>query len=132
MKTFPFVTANLAIKTFRIIVGLLLVAHGVARLYNGTVNDFGGFLETKGFPVGVGIAWMLTIVEIAGGLLIAAGFMVKWLCLWFMIELLAGIILVHAQHGWFVVGPSLNGVEYSVLLIFSLWVIAAFHNRKAL
>ena len=129
MKAFPFITGKLAIKIFRISVALLLVAHGVARTSLGTVADFGGFLESKGFPAGVAIAWILTIVEIAGGLALAAGFLVKWLCLWFIVELLMGIILVHSQNGWFVVGASLNGVEYSVLLIFSLWLIATLHSQ---
>jgi uncharacterized membrane protein YphA (DoxX/SURF4 family) len=60
------------------------------------VADFGGFLESKGFLAGVAIAWILTIVEISSGLALAAGFLVTWLCWWFIIELLMGIILVHS------------------------------------
>jgi putative oxidoreductase len=37
--------------------------------------------------------------------------------LWFIFVLIMGIILVHFQNGWFVVGHGQNGVEYSVLLI---------------
>ncbi len=36
---------------------------------------------------------------------------------------LAGIVLVHAREGWFVVGHGRNGMEFSVLLIVSLLVI---------
>jgi putative oxidoreductase len=37
--------------------------------------------------------------------------------------LIMGIILVHFQEGWFVVGGGRNGVEYNFLLIFVLLAI---------
>jgi putative oxidoreductase len=41
-----------------------------------------------------------------------------------------GIVLVHAQNGWFVVGPSTGGVEYSILLLLALIVIASREGKK--
>ncbi|MDT9170959.1 hypothetical protein, partial [Escherichia coli] len=38
-------------------------------------------------------------------------------CIFFAVELLFGIILVHYQNGWFVVGHTLGGMEYNVLMI---------------
>lgn len=112
------------LAALRIVAALLLVIHGVARASLGIVDDFGGFLEMVGFPFGVAIAWAITITEIAGGLLLALGRWVQWLALYFAGQLVMGIILVHAQDGWFVVGAGRNGVEYSVLLIFVLLVLA--------
>jgi putative oxidoreductase len=37
--------------------------------------------------------------------------------------LIMGIILVHFQEGWFVVGGGRNGMEYNFLLIIVLLVI---------
>jgi len=54
----------------------------------------------------------------------AAGYFVRWIAAIFIIEHCFGIILVHAFNGWFVVGHQVGGVEYSVLIIFSLLVIA--------
>jgi putative oxidoreductase len=129
MKQFPFISQRHILIIFRIVVSLMLVAHGIMRLSAGTVNGFGGFLNSKGFMIGIAIAWFFTIFEIVGGLLMAAGYFVKWIAAVFMVEIFMGIILVHAQHGWFVVGHSLNGVEFSVLLIFSLLLIAG-SNRS--
>lgn len=44
-----------------------------------------------------------------------------------------GIVLVHAPHGWFVVGAGRNGMEYSVLLIVCLLLLAlqAWPRREA-
>ena len=79
--------------------------------------------------IGAAIAWFLTIFEIVGGLIMAAGYFVKWIAAIFMIEIAMGIILVHAKNGWFVVGHQSGGVEYSVLILFSLLVIAASGKR---
>ncbi len=129
MQRFPFITVSQMLIIFRIVVALLLVAHGVMRLSAGTVNGFGEFLNSKGFLIGPAIAWFLTLFEIVGGLILAAGYFVKWIAAVFIIEIAMGIILVHAKNGWFVVGAQLNGVEYSVLLIFSLLLIAASGKR---
>ena len=42
----------------------------------------------------------------------------------FMAIYAMGIVLVHAPEGWFVVGAGRNGMEYSVLLIGSLTLVA--------
>jgi len=129
MKNFPFISLSQSLIVFRIAVALLLAAHGAMRLSAGTVNGFGEFLNSKGFMIGATIAWVLTIFEIVGGLIMAAGYFVKWIAAIFMIEIAMGIILVHAKNGWFVVGHQSGGVEYSVLIIFSLLVIAASGKR---
>ncbi len=110
---------------FRIVVALLLAAHGYIRLYEGGVDDFGGFLSSKGWPAGGTVAWLLTIFEIAGGICMAAGFFVKWIAAVLLAEIAMGIVLVHAKNGWFVVGHQSGGVEYSVLLIVSLLLLIA-------
>lgn len=129
MKKFPFITSGLSLVLFRILVGCLMAAHGSIRLYAGTVNGFGEFLNSKGFLIGTAIAWFLTIFEIIGGLIMASGYFVKWIAAVFILEIIMGIILVHAPNGWFVVGYQSGGVEYSVLLVFSLLLIAASGKR---
>ncbi|MBK8496853.1 MAG: DoxX family protein [Ferruginibacter sp.] len=129
MKNFPFIDQSSSIKLLRIITSLMLAAHGCVRLYAGTVNGFGGFLNSKGFVIGVQIAWFLTIFEMAGGLLMAAGYFRRWIAAVFIIQLVMGIILVHADNGWFVVGYQSGGVEYSVLLIIVLILISSNTSR---
>ena len=101
----------------RIIPALLMVAHGVFRIYSGGVAPFGEFLDSKGLPLGLAVAWTISLVEVVGGLTVVAGRLVRPLSLWFALELTMGIILVHAPSGWFVVGGGRNGMEFSVLLI---------------
>ena len=106
-----------ALVVLRVAVAVLIGIHGVARIALGIVDDFGGFLDQVGFPAGAVIAWTITLVEIVGGVLLGLGYVVRPLCAFFVVQLAAGIALVHFPEGWFVVGAGRNGMEYSVLLI---------------
>lgn len=113
------------INLLRVVVSILIMAHGIARISNGAVYDFGVFLEGQGFPAGGTIAWILTVMEVVGGLALLMGRLIPVFCVLFMIELVMGIVLVHFREGWFVVeAGTKNGMEYSVLLIAVLAAVA--------
>jgi len=95
------------------------------RLIVNSLTGFGAFLSSKGFPFGVTLAWGITFFELVGGILLIIGVYRRWIALILIIELITGIFLVHAKNGWFVVGHQSGGMEYSVLLIICLIVIAA-------
>lgn len=120
---------NYALIFLRIFLAATMVIHGIARIYAGGVAPFGEFLTAQGFPSGFYLAWAITVFEIIGGIALAAGFFVPVLAVIFALHLLAGIILVHAKDGWFVVGLGRNGVEYSILLIVSFLVTAFAHKE---
>jgi putative oxidoreductase len=107
----------------RITVSLLLLIHGTARIFLWIVDDFGMFLSDVGFPLGIVIAWLVTIIEIGGSIFLSLNKFVKYLSIYFGFQLLMGVFLVHLQEGWFVVGAGRNGMEYSVLLILCLTAI---------
>ena len=113
-----------ALTLLRAGTAIVMILHGVARAWLGIVDDFGVVLNTWGFPAGFALAWTITIVEIVGGALLAAGIFVLPLCGWFAFQLLMGIYLIHGRVGWFVVGAGRNGVEFSFLLLLCLAVIA--------
>ncbi|MEP7342880.1 MAG: DoxX family protein [Acidobacteriota bacterium] len=104
------------ITIIRFAVAILMCIHGVTRIFNG-VAPFGEFLAAKGFPLGLVIAWSITIFEIAGAVLLILKRYVIPVAAVFILQLAMGIVLIHAQNGWFVVGAGRNGAEYSVLLI---------------
>jgi putative oxidoreductase len=105
----------------------LIAAHGWARLIAGGVEPFGAWLATQGLPFGPAIAWAITVFEIAGTVLLAAGRLVFALSLAYAAIYAVGIAMVHAKAGWFVVGLGRNGAEYSVLLIVALLCVGAQH-----
>lgn len=125
MAKFPFITTAQAIIIMRVITALIFIVHSVVRIANSTVDRFGEFLDGKGFMIGVFIVWILTAYELLGGLLLAFGIFTRWLALGFIVIIIVGIIIIHAANGWFVGEHGTGGMEYSVLLIASLLVIAA-------
>ncbi len=112
------------VTVLRMAVASVFIIHGVTRTALGTVGNFGGFLSSSGFPSGVALAWILTLVEVIGGVALVAGVTVRPLALWFGMELAMGIVMVHGEEGWFVVGAGRNGAEYSVLILACLLVVA--------
>jgi putative oxidoreductase len=118
---------------FRAVAAGLIMVHGFTRLLIGGIPIFGAWFESIGVPFGTLLAGIITFTEIIGGCLLVFGKWGKWLAPIFVLHLSMGIILVHAQHGWFVVGLSFNGVEYSVCLINAFLLIWAedYFKKKA-
>ena len=121
---------NYSIAALRMMMGIVFILHAAVRVYNNTLPGFGDLLQEKGFPLGFYLAWAVTLFELAGGILMFLRYFVMVFCIGEMIILITGIITVHGENGWFVVGRSLNGVEYSIVLITILTAIF-IAERKA-
>lgn len=87
-------------------------------------SRFGAWLDSLGFPFGLGIAWGVTLAEILGTPLLALRRFVFPLCCIYMAIYATGLVLVQWPAGWFVVGLGRNGMEYSVLLLVCLAAVA--------
>lgn len=114
----------------RIGVAVLLFIHGAYRASTGGVAGFGEWLTGLGLPAGMGWAWAVTLIELVGAPLLAAGRFVIPIAGYLLFQLVLGIVLVHFPDGWFVVGGGRNGMEYSVLLILCLTVIVLDERRQ--
>ena len=129
--------ADRSLTLVRIAVAVLLGIHGWVRIlplegaWLGGIVGFGGALTSKGFPLGVAVAGAITLGEVVGSACLALDRFVVPACLLHGTILLAGIVMVHAPNGWFVVGAGRNGVEYSVLLLACLTAIALPRLRRA-
>jgi putative oxidoreductase len=108
----------------RIAVAGLLIANGILRVASGGVAGFGALLSAYHLPFGAALAWGLTAVEIVGGVALAAGRFARPLCLWFAVELIAGIVLVEEGDAWLAAGSGRNGAEYAALLAACLLAVA--------
>jgi putative oxidoreductase len=113
-------TPRTSLMLIRLTLAGLIAAHGWARLLAGAVDPFGTWLGTQGIPLGMAVAWGITVIEIAGSPLLALGRLVFPLSVAFAAIYAAGIAMVHMHAGWFVVGLGRNGMEFSVLLIVCL------------
>ncbi|MFN8334415.1 MAG: DoxX family protein [Cyclobacteriaceae bacterium] len=129
MSRFPFISSDHAIALMRVVTALIFVIHATVRVVGSTIDQFAAFLEDKGFSYGVLIVWCITIYEIAGGLLMAVGIFARWLAIGFIVIIGAGIFIIHAANGWFVGEHGTGGMEYSILLVAVLIVIATSDKK---
>jgi len=125
MNRFPFFTLAQAVGLLRVCIAGLLMAHAAMRLLNGTIPRFAEFLNGKGLVMGTQLVWLITALELAGGTLMLLNRGTKWVALLFFLLIGAGIVLIHAANGWFVGEHGTGGMEYSVLLMVGLLVVAA-------
>lgn len=130
MNKFPFISQINSLLLLRFSVALIFLSHSIVRIANSTVEGFGGFMESKGFPYGVAWVWAITVFEIVGGLLLAFGYFTRILSAGFIVLLVVGIVLIHASFGWFVGEHGTGGCEYSFILIAALIVIAASAQKQ--
>jgi putative oxidoreductase len=112
-------------NTFLIRFGLAIIflSHSLHGIFTGNdVKNFGNlFLNKIGFdPIGIYIAWLVVLSQVIGSIFLICNKFIIPIALVFIFILICGIILVHFEEGWFVVGGGRNGVEFSFLLIFCL------------
>lgn len=127
---FPFISLVNSLIVLRFAVAFVFLMHATFRIANSTVEQFGGFLEEKGFPHGALWVSAITAFEIIGGILLAFGYFTRILSAGFIFLLIMGIILIHASLGWFVGEHGTGGSEYSFILITSLLVIASSSSAR--
>lgn len=103
----------------RAALAIILLAHSVPGMFNGGITAFGEFyLNQIGFaPVGVVLAWTIKLSHVVCAILLVLNKYIKTASLITIVILIMGIIMVHYQEGWFVVGGGRNGVEFNFLLI---------------
>lgn len=106
----------------RFAVAAILLMHSIPGMFNNGIYEFGKYyLDEKGFsPFGVPLAWAIKLSHVAAAACLLLNRFVKPAAIVTILILAAGIIMVHAKSGWFVVGGGNNGVEFNVLLIFVL------------
>lgn len=106
----------------RIIIAIILLSHGIPGMLDGGVRNFGNlYLNEIGFaPYGVVLAWAIKISHVICAILILLNKYIFTVCLSTISIMISGIVLIHFNEGWFVVGGGRNGMEYNILIIFVL------------
>lgn len=112
----------------RIVLCALLFAHGAYRLYDGKAPVLGDILAEQGMPAAHVMAYLVCLAETGGTLLLALRLLVWPVSLILISVYFTGIMLFHRHNGFFVVGASEGGWEYSALIITCL-LVTLWENR---
>lgn len=114
------VNPDLGLAILRVVLAVIFIAHGAPKLFGG-VDGLAGYLGSIGVPLPLAAAWVVTVLEFFGGLALLTGFFVTPVALLLTAHMLTGIVLVHAEGGFYVVGSQANnGIEFNLLLAASL------------
>jgi putative oxidoreductase len=116
----------------RLTVGLTLAAHGAQKLFGWFggpgIDTIGGFFDALGFHPGRRHALTASVVEIAGGLLLALGLLTPLAAALTFSVMIVAAVSVHMKNGFFVTN---GGFEYN--LVFGIAGLAvAFTGPGAL
>jgi len=122
-----------AVLPLRLTVGFGFIAHGVAKWSRGPEN-FGKLLDQIGAPLPTATAWVVTLVEVFGGLAILVGAFVAIASIPLIVSMLVAMFAVQLRYGFSAVntigmtpsGPVFGppGYEINLLYIAALLAVA--------
>jgi putative oxidoreductase len=114
--------AELGPLAVRVIVGTIMAAHGLQKVQAGPAN-FGAFLGQMGVPLPTLMGYVVTLVEVVGGVLLIVGLLSRLAALVLTIDLVVAILLVKVNVGFLSPPQGGAGAELELALIAGFLVI---------
>jgi uncharacterized membrane protein YphA (DoxX/SURF4 family) len=108
--------AALAPLVVRIIVGLIMFAHGLMKLQRGP-GMFGQGLAEMSVPAPAFMAYLVTFTELVGGALLVVGLLSRFAALALTIDLIVAILLIKLEVGLIAPRGGGSGAELDLALI---------------
>jgi len=120
-----------ALLPLRLVVGYGFMAHGAAKWSRGPDN-FGKLLQQIGAPFPTATAWIVTLLEVFGGLAILAGVLVTLASVPLIVSMLVAMFTVQLHYGFSSVntiglnatGPIFGPPGYEINLLYIASLIA--------
>jgi putative oxidoreductase len=120
-----------ALLPLRLIVGYGFVAHGMAT-WSRNPENFGRLLDQIGAPLPTATAWMVTLLEVFGGLAILAGAFVTIASIPLIVSMLVAMFTVQLRYGFSSVntigltasGPIFGPPGYEINLLYIAALLA--------
>lgn len=122
-----------ALLLLRLVVGYGFIAHGMAKWTRGPAN-FGRLLHVIGVPFPTPTAWVVTLLEVFGGLAIVVGALVVIVSVPLIVSMLVAMFTIQLRYGFSSVntvgltpsGPIFGppGYEINLLYIAALTALA--------
>ena len=104
---------TLSLTLVRVIVGLTFFLHGWQKLFDNSISGVAGFFGSLGIPAAGLAAFIVTFVELLGGLGLILGLGTRIWGALLAVNMLVALFTVHISNGFFVT----NGGYELVLLL---------------
>lgn len=107
----------LAMVFLRLAVGIILIVHGIPKLFSTQMGPrgFAGYLQSLKVPAPLFFAVVVALVEFLGGIGLIVGLLTRWAALFVSIEFIVAILLVGPQKGF--TKGALTGYEFDVTIL---------------
>ncbi len=116
---------NLALLGLRLILGAVMLAHGINHIIGGgKIAGTGRWFESLGMKPGPLHAWLASIAEVAGGAMLVLGLATPLGCAAVVGVMLVALITNHLKNGFFIFRPG-EGYEYVLTLTVVALCLAA-------
>ena len=114
-------TAGYGPLALRIGIGVVYFVHGLGKIASVGpaavgVAGFAGFLGSLGVPAPGVFAWVVTLVEVFGGLAILLGVLTRYAAFLVALDALVATVIYHAPNGFVVTS---NGIEFTLVNFFA-------------
>jgi putative oxidoreductase len=131
MKSWNDASPRWALLPLRLIVGYGFIAHGMAKWSRGPAK-FGNLLHVIGVPFPAPTAWLVTLLEVFGGLAILVGALVAIVSIPLIMSMLVAMFTVQLRYGFSSVntigltptGPIFGPPGYEINLLYIAALIA--------
>ncbi len=127
-----------ALFPLRLIVGFGFIAHGTAKWSRGPAK-FGNLLGVVGIPLPVPTAWLVTCLEVFGGLAILVGLLVAVVSIPLIVSMLVAMFTVQLRYGFSSVntigltptGPIFGPPGYEINLLYAAALLALARTKPS-
>src|SRR5215203_5266739 len=92
-------TAGYVLAILRVVLGIAMLVHGWSKLSGGVDNVAGFFGGMLGIPAPGLMAWVVTIVELVGGILLVVGFLSQIAGILITLDMLGVILFAFLLRG---------------------------------
>lgn len=126
---------GVGLLVLRVGLGLIFFLHGWMKLFGEREIFVREILSMVGWTIPEPVIWLVTALEISGGLALIIGFYARWAAVALALEMIVVVLMFHLRQGFFIVAipnvPLAYGFEFHVALITGL-VCTAMEGPGAL
>jgi putative oxidoreductase len=116
-------TAPVGLMILRVVLGIAFAVHGWMKWQTG-IDGVAGFFGSIGVPAPELMAWVVTIVELVGGIFLIIGFLTQFVSILLLLDML-GAILFTRISGPFIDGGGISWEKEAVFAAAAVCLILA-------
>lgn len=122
------VTVNIALLVARVVTGVVFLAHGIQKVATFGMAGTTASMEANGVPLPEVAAFLVTWVEIIGGVALILGAFTPVVAALLVVDMIGAVFFAHITNGIFVTngGWELAGILGAISLIFAAIGAGAF------